>query len=154
MADPIPPIASPGIQITEYGIYCKPDTERTEDAPETSLAYIQVFTGQPEFRYRQQDVPARLGVSFGVVVVSDVTIPEVRIETWKPGADKPEVWYTEFAAGGESMRGFSFDFEEELLTGMWRMEAWDGDTRLYSVEFDVLPPSSLPGVGSGCAFLS
>jgi hypothetical protein len=34
------------------------------------------------------------------------------------------------------------------------MEAWDGDRRLYSVEFEVVPPSALPGDLSDCNLLS
>jgi hypothetical protein len=153
-ADVAAPVASPTVQITDYGIYCSPETKNRLEAPETSLGYIEVFSGTPEIRYQQQEVPARLGVSFGVVIASANDIPEVRIETWKPSQEKPEIWYTTYSADSTSMRGFTFDFKEELLLGVWRMEAWDGDTRLYSVEFDVVTPSTLPGIGSDCTFLS
>lgn len=154
LADVAAPIASPNLQITNYGIYCSPETKERREAPETSLGYIEVFSGTPGIRYQQQQVPARLGVSFGVVITSAVDVPSVRIETWKPGKETPEIWYTDYMAGGSSMRGFTFDFKEELLLGVWRMEAWDGDSLLYSVEFEVVTPSSLPGIGSDCTFLS
>ena len=51
-------------------------------------------------------------------------------------------------------RGFSFDFPEELILGTGRTEGWDGDTRLYSIEFQVVPPSALPGIGPDCNLLS
>ena len=154
LADPAPPLATPLVTIVEYGIYCRPDVEGTEAAPETSLGYINVFSGLPEFRFQQQQVPARLGVSFGLVVESSVDVAQVRMETWKPGREVPEIWYSDLFADVPSMRCYSFDFEAELIPGLWRMEAWDGETRLYSIDFEVVPPSALPGIGSDCNLLS
>ena len=153
-AEIAPPTAAPIIEITEYGIYCRPQTVSRSEAPETTLGYVDVFEGSPEFRYRQQEVPARIGVSFGVEVMPATDILNVRIETWRPGAGVPDIWYTDFYADTITMRGFAFDFEEELILGRWRMEAWDNDTRLYSVEFEVVVPSALPAIGSDCIFLS
>jgi hypothetical protein len=95
-----------------------------------------------------------LGMSFGVVVQSDANHVQARMETWRPGVDTPDIWYADILAGERKMRGFSFDVEEELVTGLWRLEAWDGDRRLYSVEFDVVLPSQMPGIGPDCNFLS
>lgn len=148
------PIAGPGISIQEIGIYCRADDKATEPAPETSLGYIHLLDGIPEFAFKQRQVPARLGISFGLVVMADYDIIGARIDTWRPGATKPEVWYSDFAAGVPRMRGFSFDFVDELVTGLWRMEAYDGDTLLYSVAFDVRPGSEMPGVTSDCNLLS
>jgi Domain of unknown function (DUF3859) len=153
-AEPAPPVISPGITIVELGIYCRAEAAGTEAAPETTLGYIAVLPAVPQFVFRQQQVPARLGMSFGVVTVSDRDIVGVRIETWKPGAEKSELWYADMVAGDQSIRGFSFDFPEELITGIWRMEAWDGETLLYRVAFEVLPGTALPGVGSDCNLLS
>ncbi|MBK6468130.1 MAG: hypothetical protein IPF96_15700 [Rhodobacter sp.] len=69
-------------------------------------------------------------------------------------AGVPEIWYSDLFADVPSMRGYSFDFEAELIPGLWRMEAWDGETRLYSIDFEVVPPSALPGIGSDCNLLS
>jgi hypothetical protein len=154
LADPAPPTAIPGIRITDFGVYCRPDSEGTEPAPETSLGYINLLSALPEFVHRQQDIPATMGTSFGVVVQADRDILQARIETWKPGRDQPEIWYTDLFADTPRMRGFAFDFPEEVILGTWRMEAWDGDTRLYSVEFEVRPAESLPGISSDCNLLS
>jgi len=154
LADVAAPVSSPTVQITNFGIYCSPEIKERQEAPETTLGYIEVFSGMPEIRFQQQKVPARLGVSFGVVVTSANDVPSVRVETWQPGQETPDIYYTGYIAGGSSMRGFTFDFKEELLLGVWRMEAWEGETRLYSVEFEVVPPSTLPGIGSDCTFLS
>lgn len=148
------PIIGPGITLQEIGIYCRADAETTEPAPETTLGYIFLLESMPELAFKQRQVPARLGISFGLVVTADYDITGARIDTWRPGGTKPDVWYSDFAAGVPQMGGFSFDFADELITGLWRMEAYDGDTLLYSVAFDVRPGSEMPGVTSDCNLLS
>lgn len=150
LAGPAPPFTAPGITFAGLGIYCDEDDTRTEAAPGTSLGYIHILQNQPRIAFPQQEVPARLGVHFGVVVVSDRDIAEVRNETWKPGATGPEVWFTDLTATVPRARGFVFELEGELLTGLWRMDAFDGDRLLYSVEWEVRPASDLPGVSSNC----
>ena len=153
-ADPAPPFAGPGITLDAVGIFCRIGTTRREAAPGTTLGYVQLLEGMPELAFRQQLVPARLGVQFGVIVISDRDIAGVRNETWKPGASMAEVWSADLTAGIPRSRGFSFDFADELLPGVWRMQAFDGATLLYEVEFEVRPADQLPGVGSDCNLLS
>ncbi|MBL9047507.1 MAG: hypothetical protein JNK34_09405, partial [Tabrizicola sp.] len=60
------PISSaPGIVVESYGIYCKLDSEGREEAPLTDLGYVDLLPGMPDFAFRQRQVPARLGISFG-----------------------------------------------------------------------------------------
>ncbi len=153
-AEPAPPITDPAITVVDLGIYCRPTLAGTEEAPSTSLGYINLFAEQPVIKHRQQRVPAALGVSFGVIILSTEDFIGARMESWKPGASGPEVWYSDILANEERARGFTFDFDSELIPGLWRMEAWDGDRRLYSVEFEVVPPSALPGDLSDCNLLS
>ena len=153
-ADPAAPVTSPGITFVGLGIYCDADNTKTEAAPGTSLGYIHILPGQPQIAFHQQQVPARLGVHFGVVVVSDRDIADVRNETWKPGADRPEIWHTNLTATVPRARGFVFELADELVTGLWRMDAFDGNTLLYSVEWEVLPGSDLTGVTSDCDLMS
>ena len=154
LADPAPVSTAPGITFAGLGIYCDEDDTQTEAAPGTSLGYVHILRNQPRIAFAQQEVPARLGVHFGVVVVSDRDIAEVRNETWKPGATRPEVWFTDLAATVPRARGFVFERADELVTGIWRMDAFDGDRLLYSVEWEVRPASDLPGISSDCDFLS
>jgi hypothetical protein len=154
LAEPAPPMTTPGITIDGFGIYCRPGTTTTEPAPETTLGYIHQFSGLPEIAFHQLEVPARMGVHFGVIVTADRDIAGVRAETWKPGATRPEVWYSDHYADTPRARGFVFEFPEELVTGIWRMDAFDGDTLLYRVEWEVVPGTSLPGVTSDCTFVA
>lgn len=93
-------------------------------------------------------------MQFGVIVRSDRTISGVRNETWMPDAQRPEVWHVDLLAGQPQARGFMFEYPDELRIGTWRMDAFDGDTLLYSVEWQVLAPDSLPGIGSDCGHMS
>ena len=155
VAAELAPIATaPGIKVESLGVYCNLESEGREDAPETDLGYIDILSGMPDFAFQQREIPARLGISFGLVATSDRDIYQARIETQRPGAAKPAGWYSDFIAGEPALRGFSFDFARELTPGIWKMDAYDGSVLLYSVEFEVLPGSELPGVSSDCNLMS
>jgi hypothetical protein len=153
-AEPAPPFTAPGVTIQDFGIYCRPGTTTLEAAPETTLGYIHKLSGLPVIAFRQQEVPARLGIHFGVIIRTDRDISGVRAETWKPGATRPEVWFTDHLADTPRARGYLLEFPEELLTGIWRMEAFDGATLLYSIEWELRPGDELPGVSSDCDLFS
>lgn len=152
--EPARPFTAPGVTIQDLGVYCRPGTTTREAAPGTTLGYIHQLSGLPVIAFRRQDVPARLGIHFGVIVMTDRDIPGVRAETWKPGASRPEVWHTDHLAGVPRARGFLFEFPEELVVGTWRMDAYDGETLIYSVEWEVRPGGALPGVTSDCDLMS
>jgi hypothetical protein len=154
LADPAPPVTGPGIQIADFGIYCRQDRDQLEPAPGTTAGHVRLLEDTPEFVFRQQTIPARLGISFGVASISGRDIQDARIEAWVPGATTPEMWFSDMYAGDAEVRGFTFDHAHELVTGLWRIEAWDGETLLYRVEFDVLPGAELPGLSSDCDFVS
>jgi len=154
LADPALRTTAPGIELVEVGIFCQVATVATATAPETELGYVTLLPGTPQIAFRQQEVPARLGVQFGVVVRSDRIIERVRNETWAPGVNQPDIWYQSLAVDDGKARGFMFEFPEELRIGTWRMDAFDGDTLLYSVAWEVLPADALPGVGSDCGLVS
>lgn len=154
LADPAPPSTAPGIVIEAFGVHCNIESEGTQAAPGTESGFINLLSGTPEFTHRQQEVPARIGISFAVIAVPDRDIFDARLVTWKPGATQPEYWVSDMAAHEPSIQGFMFETPSELITGLWRLEAYEGDTQLYSVEFDVLPGDQLPGVTSDCNLLS
>jgi hypothetical protein len=153
-ADPAPPFTAPGVTIVDLGVYCRPGTTTREDAPGTTLGYIQKLPDMPAMAFRQQQIPARIGVHFGVVVMTDRDIAGIRAETWTPGAIRPEVWFTDHTADVPRARGFVFEYPHELRPGPWVMEAYDGDTLLYRVEWQVVPGDELPGVTSDCDLLA
>ncbi|MFE3836668.1 hypothetical protein [Pseudogemmobacter sonorensis] len=145
LAKPPAPQSAEFLEILDVGLYCRPPVERTEEAPGTTLGYVNLTVGAPEILYSQQQVPATLGVSFGLIFVSDETILDARMETHRPGAETPDIWYSNLFAGSSSSRGFTFEFEEELRLGRWRLEAWEEERLVYRVEFDVVPAGEAPG---------
>lgn len=153
-AGPVPPQGSTHVDIVDFGIYCRPEITGTEPAPDTSLGYVNLLGGDTTIRLHQQEIPAILGISFGVIVLPHQTIIGARMETYRPDKADPDIWFADLYEGDQKIRGFTFDFEDEVLPGIWRMEAWDSDTRLYSIEFEVLPPSALPGISADCNMLS
>jgi hypothetical protein len=49
---------------------------------------------------------------------------------------------------------FRFDYDHELVPGIWRFEAWEAGTLLYSVEFEVVPAEALPQIAQACGATS
>lgn len=145
---------SPGITLEQVGIFCSLEGIARADAPETDLGYVELLSGEPQLVFEQREVPARLGISFGVLAISDRDIDVVRIETYKPGDSQPEIWYTSYIAGNPHLRAFRFDFDRELITGLWLLEAYEDDQQLYSVQFQVVPGTELAGISSDCNLLS
>jgi hypothetical protein len=154
LADPSQRSAAPGVAIEDFGIHCNVETVGTQEAPDTSSGEINLLSEVPEFAFRQQEVPARFGISFGVVVVTDSDIEGVQFRIWKPGANQPEFWYGYLVAGEPMIHSFTFERQDELVVGPWSIEAYADETELYSVEFQVLPGSELPGVTSDCSTIS
>jgi Domain of unknown function (DUF3859) len=154
LADPPPPVTAPGITILELGIFCKAGTSRSRDAPDTAVGYVMELADTVEMAFDQQQVPVRIGSHFGLSFLSDHDIPALRNETWKPGATAPELWTSEVLAGAAQTRGYSLDFPEELLPGLWRFDAYEGDRQIYSVTFELLPGDQLYGISSDCDLLS
>lgn len=153
-ADSVPPWADASISLKSYGIYCAPPVIQQETAPDTDQGFIKVFATTPEIRFQQQKIPGKLGVTFGVVAQARDARDSVRIEVWKPGVSRPESWASAMSTGRATYNGFTFETSEEIVLGSWRIEAWEGEKQLYTVEFDIVPPSTLPGVYSDCALLS
>jgi hypothetical protein len=154
MADPTPVTTAPGILIENHGVHCNVEVAGTQAAPNTESGLVDLLVGTPEFAFPGQEVPARLGISFGVVAVPDRDIFNVQFLTWRPSATAPEFWFADMAADAPHIQGFMFETPTELETGLWRFEAREGEDLLYSVEFEVLPGSALPGVTSDCNLLS
>lgn len=146
-----PPETGAAILLQDFGIYCQPKVDSREAAPGTELGYVNIFRDTPEIRFHQQQVPAAIGISFGVVFTPLRDIPGARMASWKPGATQPDVWFSDYSAGVSSSRGFTFEFASELVLGLWRLEAWQEDELLYAVEFDVVRDAALPDVLHSCA---
>jgi hypothetical protein len=101
-------------------------------------------------------VPAALGLAFGVKaqLVPGAFAASAEMRVYRPDSDVPEVWDSSLGDLSPAIAFFRFDYERELVPGLWRFEAWDGATQLYAVEFEVVPAAALPDIVQACGAVS
>jgi hypothetical protein len=155
-AEPALPQADPLVATLKVGVFCALQAMDQRPAPGTLSGWIHVPDGLIDFHWPdRQVVPAVLGLAFGVksqMVPGVFASGEMRV--YRPGRATPETWDSTFSDTGEQFGFFRFDREDELIPGIWRFEAWEGATRLYSVEFEVVPAAALPDIAQACGATS
>lgn len=156
MAEPAPPQPGPLIASLKVGVFCALQAMDQRPAPGTLSGWIHVPDGMIDFHWPdRQVVPAAIGLAFGV---KSQTIPGVftqgEMRVYRPGSTTPEAWESSFSDIGEQFAFFRFDREDELITGIWRFEAWEGETQLFSAEFEVVPAAALPEIVNACGAIS
>lgn len=157
LAEPAAPVTAPAVEILEVGIFCTPAEMGQAPAPGTMSGTVHVPFEDILFDWPdRQTVPAEIGLAFGVraQLAPGNAAPFAEIRVYLPSRDQPELWGSGFNDLGKTLSFFSFDREDELVPGRWRFEAWDGATRLYLVEFDVVPVSSGSGIAGACGAVS
>ena len=101
----------------------------------------------PPFVSTKRRVPAVIGIGFGVKAraLNPAGIDDVRIViSHPPMGDQGTIAQTfESRISGldPSLTFYQFDFDYELVTGIWQMQAMQGTLVLYRTTFEVLPPS-------------
>ena len=103
-------------------------------APGTLSGWIHVPDGVIDFHWPdRQVVPAVIGLAFGVksqMVPGVFASGEMRV--YRPGSLHPRNLGVQPSPTRATQFGFfRFDREDELIPGLWRFEAWEGETRLY-----------------------
>lgn len=157
LAGPAAPAIAPEIATLEVGVFCALQAMDRMPAPGTASGWIHVPTTDIRFHWPdRQVVPAALGLAFGVEATGRPGWASTNAEAQvtRPGAPAPEVWDTGISDAGGALAFFRFDTEDELVPGIWTFEAWDGDTRLYRVEFEVVPAAALPEIVDACGATS
>jgi hypothetical protein len=156
LADPAPPSTDPLVATLKVGVFCALQAMNQRPAPGTLSGWIHVPDGVIDFHWPdRQVVPAAIGLAFGVksqMVPGVFASGEIRV--YRPGSTVPETWESSFSDTGEQFGFFRFDREDELISGIWRFEAWEGVTQLYSVEFEVVPAAALPEIAQACGAIS
>jgi Domain of unknown function (DUF3859) len=155
-AEPAPPVADPLVASLRVGVFCALQAMDQRPAPGTLSGWIHVPDGVIDFHWPdRQVVPAAIGLAFGV---KSLMVPGVfasgEMRVYRPGSTVPETWESTFTDTGEQFGFFRFDREDELIPGLWRFEAWEGETRLYSAEFEVVPAAALPEIAQACGAIS
>ena len=155
-AEPAPPVAAPDVALLPLRPFCPLQPMPQRPAPGTLSGWIHVPDGTIDFHWPdRQVVPAAIGLAFGVksqMVPGVFASGEMRV--YRPGSTVPETWESSFSDTGEQFGFFRFDREDELIPGIWRFEAWEGVTQLYSVEFEVVPAAALPEIAQACGATS
>lgn len=155
-ADPAPPVTDPSVAALKVGVFCALQEMNQRPAPGTLSGWIHVPEGEIDFHWRDaRVVPAQIGLAFGVksrMAAGIFASGEMRV--YRPGRTAPETWDSSFTDLSDQFGFFRFDREDELIPGTWRFEAWTGETQLYAVEFEVVPPATLPQIAQACGAIS
>lgn len=156
-AEPAPPQSAPLVARLEVGVFCALLAMDQRPAPGTLSGWVHVADGTIDFHWPdRQVVPAALGLAFGVKaeLVPGAFVAYAEMRVWRPGSDQPEIWDSTFSDAEGGVNFFRFDHDHELIPGIWRFEAWDAGSRLYAVEFEVVPAAALPQIALACGATS
>jgi hypothetical protein len=157
VAEPAAPSIGPSVDHLELGVFCAMQAMGQAPAPGTLSGWLHVPDHDVRFDWPdRQTVPAAIGLAFGtrVQMTPGITIPFGEMRVYRPGSLDPETWGTNFTDLGETLAFFRFDQDDELIPGIWRFEGWDGETRLFMVEFEVVPAKTLRDIATACGATS
>ncbi|MCT4556656.1 MAG: DUF3859 domain-containing protein [Pelagimonas sp.] len=144
------------VVVEEFGVICDLASGPEEPAPGTESGVINLIEPDIPFDVFTQQVPAELGLSFGVRVwmeegteVNDLSVEVVHPPMGRLGVTH-ETWDTPLEAGGTDMNLFTFERPYEMVEGRWLFRIRDGAEILTEQAFHVLPKGSVPQVQAVC----
>lgn len=152
-AELAPPSFQPPITVLHHGIFCDTDDGARIAAPDTQLGYIELAPEGLEISQVRQTLPADIGLAFGVFAQASRDVA-VTVKVHRPDLAAPETWNSVIRADAPGPTYFTFDFPQEQVPGLWATEAWEGDQRLYRVEYLVTPAGSDPTLAGFCQLIS
>lgn len=151
-------MSSSQIISVEAGVICPPEPVGTVPAPGTLAGVTHIIAQEPEFVATGQQVPAVLGVGFGVKAQAANAdgIEPVNMVLTHPAMGRDGVtsqnFMTRISGRDPSLTFYQFDYPYELVTGIWQFTAMAGETVLYSVSFDVVDPRQVPKLADVCGY--
>ena len=155
---PQPDTVSPLMASVETGVICAPDSMDVRDAPGTIAGTTHVIEDEPPFVAVTRRVPAVLGIGFGIKSLTkdigglgDVLMTVTHPPMGDAGTTE-QTFLTNIRGTDPSLTFYQFDFDYELLPGIWQMEASFGGEILYRSTFEVLPPEQVPELAEICGF--
>ena len=138
-------------EIVGYGIFDTSSTTSGRGFTASSIAEDHV-KGVRFIEYTT-DIPAKLGVNFGIQyvinsrprgkpirVTSVVKFPEAGLQRPRGRLYKESRDTHEVIIGRKALHGYGFDEEWELVPGTWIFELWYRDARLIKKTFNVYVP--------------
>nr|WP_244867739.1 DUF3859 domain-containing protein [Vannielia litorea] len=147
------------IERLEFGLTCPLPIVSSEDAPGTENGRVDIFEGEVRFVDSHQQVPAVLGVGFGVKAWARPDAAPTRITIRSlhpafPGTGTTSQSFTSHLGPNAPMTHvFTFDLPHEATPGLWQLQALAGGRMIYSVSFKVVPPEAYSGPPLDCEHL-
>lgn len=142
----------------EAGVICAPETTGVLDAPDTVAGTTHIIAEEPPFVALTRRVPAVLGIGFGIKSrtvdfdgLEGVTMTVTHPPMGSGGATQ-QSFPTTIRGTDPSLTFYQFDFNYELLPGIWQMTAEHGGEVLFRTTFEVLPPDQVPELAEICGF--
>jgi Domain of unknown function (DUF3859) len=148
---------NPRLSSFKAGIFCAPKVVGTAPAPDTVTGFTNIIDNTPPFVSSGRNVPAVLGMGFGVLAGSkDQMLLDVLIVVTHPPMGDTGVtrqsFYNEITSFGDSMTLYQFDYAYELVEGPWTITATQGDEVLFRAGFTVVPPAMVPELAGVCGY--
>jgi Domain of unknown function (DUF3859) len=146
---------SPLIESLTAGVFCPEDFMDKVEAPETELGYILSPSSEPEITWLSTEVPARLGIAFGLQMAQTDGPPIglVEVEVTRPlqnGETGTDRWEAFVGPEGTSTNFWVFSEPSELANGDWTFRIRQGDEMLVEVTFVVMDPVDIKGPVPDC----
>lgn len=155
---PGPDTTAPTISSLETGIVCPPPSVGESPAPGTLAGTTHLIEDEPPFVSLSNRVPAVLGIGFGAKALSadifgltDVTMTVTHPPMGRDGTTV-QSFQTRIDGTEPSLTFYQFDFDYEMVQGLWQMEATKDGATLYRATFEVVPPGQVPELASVCGF--
>lgn len=153
-----PDATSDLIASVQSGVVCPPPSVGTSPAPDTVAGTTHLIEEEPPFVSLSNRVPAVLGIGFGTKAMSEAVagIDNVTMTvTHPPMGDQGatvQSFQTRISGLDPSLTFYQFDFDYELVRGIWRMEASKDGKVLYRTAFEVVAPQLVPELAAVCGF--
>lgn len=150
---------SDAIAAIEAGVICAVEPDRVVEAPGTLSGTKHLVDERPPFVSKARQVPAVLGVGFGVAAraTDPLGLPGVTMVVTHPPLHDQGVtsqsYVTRIPGNGSGITFYQFDYDYELVLGRWTLTTIDaGGEILFSIPFDVVPPDALPELAGACNY--
>lgn len=155
---PQPDMTHPLMASVEAGVICAPESTGVAPAPGTVAGTTHIIAQEPPFVAKTRRVPAVLGIGFGIKSrtrdpngLNDVLMTVTHPPMGDTGA-VTQTFVTAIRGTDPSLTFYQFDFDYELLPGIWQMEASHDGTPIYRTTFEVLTPDQAPELAEICGF--
>jgi len=150
-------VVTSAIADLQAGVICAPEVIDHVPAPDTVAGVQNVIEGDPPFVTTGRTVPAVIGIGFAIkAIAAGQDLPDVTIVVTHPpmgeNGTRRQSYQSAIWMDDYGLTAWQFEYDYELVTGPWTVEAWAGDRMVYSVTFDVVPPEMMPELARACGY--